>query len=328
MSSRRQVITMLGGAAATWPLTTHAQQPAVPLIGYMEGLSRDASAHLVAAFRQGLRQSGFIEDQNVMIEYRWADGRYDQLPALAADLAARPISVLCAMGGTASGLAARAATSTIPVVFQLGSDPVRIGLVESLHRPGGNVTGVTSAIAMLGAKRLDLLRDLAPADAAIAVLANPSNPNAIPEIGDVRDAARALGRQMRLLQAASEREIDTAFADVAKERAGALIVATDPFFTTRRHQIVALANHYVVPAIYYVREWVLAGGLLSYGPSFADAYRQVGEYAGRILKGAKPTELPVMQSTKFELFINLRTAKTHGFTIPTTLLALADEVIE
>src|SRR5262245_40641673 len=294
----------------------------------MDGLSPDFSMHLVAAFRDGLKSAGYVEGQNVAIEYRWAYGQYGELPAIARELVARPVSVLVAVGGTASGLAAKAATSTVPVLFQLGSDPVKLGLVASFNRPGGNVTGVTSTVTLLAPKRFDVMRQLAPADATMAVLANPSNPNTENEVKDLHAAARTLGRQLRILHASGEREIDTAFKTLAQERPGAIILATDPYLTTRRHQVVALANHYAIPAVYYVREWAIAGGLISYGPSFADAYRLIGDYAARILKGAKPDELPVIQSAKFELFINLKTAKTYGFTIPPTLLALADEVTE
>jgi len=328
MIRRREFITLLGGVAAAWPLAVRAQQSALPVIGYMDSLSPDFAPHLVTAFREGLRNGGYVEGQNAAIEYRWAHGQYDRLPALADELVARQVALLVAVGGTASGLAAKAATSTIPVLFQLGSDPVKLELVASLNRPGANITGVTSTIALLGAKRFDVLHHLAAKDARIAVFTNPANPNSKNETTDLQDAAQSLGRQVQILYASSEREVDTAFKTLAQDRPGALILTTDPFFTIQRYQIVTLANHYGVPTIYYVREWAVAGGLMSYGPSFADAYRQVGEYAARILKGAKPAELPVMQSTKFELFINLKTAKTYDFAIPPTLLALADEVIE
>jgi putative tryptophan/tyrosine transport system substrate-binding protein len=246
---------------------------------------------------------------------------------MAADLVQRQMTVIAATT-TPAALAAKAATATIPIVFEVGADPVNIGLVASLNRPGGNVTGVAIAISLLGAKRFEVLRDLIVQDKLIAFLVNPTNPNAVSETKDVQNAARALGRQVRVLYASSEREIDAAFTTLVQQKAGALILATDPFFTARQHQIVALANHYVVPTIYYAREYVVAGGLLSYGPNIAEAYRQVGDYAGRILKGTKPAELPVMQSTKFDLFINLRTARDYGFVIPPALLALADEVIE
>jgi putative tryptophan/tyrosine transport system substrate-binding protein len=325
---RRDFITLLGGAAAAWPLAAHAQQPPMPVIGFLSSLSLAATERLVAAFRQALKESGYVEGQNVAIEYRWAEGQYDQLPALAADLVRRQVAVIAATGGPASGLAAKAATPAIPIVFVSGGDPVKEGFVSSLNRPGGNATGVNVLLTAMEGKRLGLLRDLVPTASLIAVLLNPTNPPFDAQLSDIREAARAAGQQIHILHANSEREIDAAFTMAVEVRAGALLVAADPFIFSRRDRVVALAARHASPTIYEVREYVVAGGLASYGVSLADAYRQVGNYTGRILKGEKPADLPVVQSTKFEFVLNLKTAKTLGVSISENLLALANEVIE
>jgi putative ABC transport system substrate-binding protein len=324
---RRSFITMFGGAAV-WPLVAHAQQAAMPTIGYLHSGSPAAYSQLVAAFRQGLEETGYVEDRNIAINYRWTEGRYDKLPVLAAELVSDRVALIVAQGGDPSPLAARAATSTTPIVFTSSSDPVRLGLVDSLNRPGGNVTGFWAFTSLLGMKRLQFMRQLLPASTSIAVLVNPRNPNA--EIGTtaLRDAAQALGESLSFVDASSENEIDAAFASLRDRSVSALLVNTDPYFLARRDQIVGLAARQAVPAIYALREFVAAGGLISYGVNIADGYRQVGRYAGRILKGAKPAELPVIQPTKFELVLNLKTAKTLGLDVPPAVLALADEVIE
>jgi putative tryptophan/tyrosine transport system substrate-binding protein len=325
---RREFITLLGGAVA-WPLAARAQQqPAMPVIGFLNSGSPNPFAHLAHAFHQGLKEAGYIEGQNVTIEYRWAESRYDQLPALAAELVSRHVTVIAATGGEASAVAAKAATTRIPIVFTAGGDPVKQGLVASLNQPGGNLTGIFFLTAAIESKRLGLLRELVPNAELIGALVNPNSPGAELELRDIPDAARAIGQQIVILKTANESEIGAAFATLAQQRIGALLVASDPFFTNQRDQILTLAARYSVPAIYFVREFAVAGGLMSYGANLADAYRQAGVYAGRILKGEKPAELPVMQSTKFELVINLKTAKTLGLDVPDRLLALADEVIE
>jgi putative ABC transport system substrate-binding protein len=326
--NRRDFIGLLGGTVAAWPLAVRAQQPAMPVIGFLSSQSAAPFAPLTDAFRQGLKEAGFVEGQNVAIEYRWAEGQFDHLPALAADFVARQVTVIVATGGEPSVFAAKAATTRIPIVFTAGGDPVTQGLVASLNRPGGNLPGMFFLATALESKRLGLLRELVPNAATIAVLSNPNSPRAAPQLKDIQEAARAAGQQITILNGSSEADIDTSFATIVQQRIGALLVAADPFFSNRRDHILALAARHAVPAIYYLREFAALGGLMSYGASLSDAFRQVGIYTGRILKGEKPNDLPIMQPTKFELAINLRTAKALGLTIPPTLLALADEVIE
>jgi putative tryptophan/tyrosine transport system substrate-binding protein len=325
---RRQFLSALGGAAATWPLPARAQQPALPVIGYLTSLSPGPGDIRRAAFWQGLKTTGYVEGQNVAIESRWADGHYDRLPALAADLVSRKVSVLAAVGGNPSAVAAKAATTTVPIVFVIGGDPVKLGLVSSLSHPGGNLTGSSFLLNTLTAKRLELLHELVPAAKVVGYLVNPTNPSSQSELTDVQAAARALGLQLIILNANNEREIDAAFADFSQQRITAFFTGADIFFFNRREQIVALAARYAMPAIYHLRDFAADGGLMSYGTSLDDAYRLAGVYAGRILKGEKPADLPVQQSVKVELVINLKTAKPLGLTFPLTLLGRADEVIE
>jgi putative ABC transport system substrate-binding protein len=325
---RREIIMLLGGTAAAWPLAARAQQAAMPVIGFLNSGSANTFPHLANAFRQGLKEIGYIEGQNVTIEYRWAESRYDQLPALAADLVKRQVNVIAATGGEQSAVAAKAATTRIPIVFTAGGDPVRQGLVASLNRPGGNLTGMFFLTGAIESKRLGLLRELVPNTAIIGVLLNPNSPAVALQLRDIPDAARAIGQQIVILEANNDRDIDAAFATLVQRRIGALLVAGDPLFSNRRDQIVALAARDSIPTIYYFRDFAAAGGLMSYGANLSDVFRQLGIYTGRILKGEKPSDLPVMQPTKFELVVNLKTASSLGLTVPPSLLALADEVIE
>jgi putative tryptophan/tyrosine transport system substrate-binding protein len=324
---RREFITLLGGAAASWPFTAGAQQPAMPVIGFLNSRSPDDAVHLVAAFQRGLLEIGYIEGQNVRIEYRWARGQYDQLPAMAAEPTKLPVVVIAASGGEPSGVAARAATSIIPIVFIL-SDPIKLGLVASYNRPGGNATGINALTPTLEAKRFGLLHQLVPGATTIGVLVNPLYPPSEQQSKDLQEAALSLGLKMDILRASNDREIDAAFESFAQRKIAALQVTADPFFDTRRVTIVALAAQHKLPTIYQFREYVVDGGLISYGIDFAALYRQVGVYTGRILKGEKPADLPVQQSTKVTVAINLKTAKALGLTVPDKLLTLADEVIE
>ena len=326
--NRRQVLFLLGGATATWPLAARAQQKAMPVIGVLHaGSPGPLSAPFMRAFHQGLSETGYVEGRNVTIEYRWAEGRYDRLPALDADLVVRRVDLIVA-NSPPSALAAKGATSTIPIVFRGGADPVAAGLVASLARPGGNLTGVSFVPDELTVKRLELLSELVPRVRVIALLVNPNSVNAERIIQDVQKAARTKGLQLHVLKARSESEIDSAFASLLQLHAGALVVAADPFLSGRREQIVALASRRAVPAIYAWREFIDSGGLISYGPSLTSAFRLVGTYVGKVLKGARPADLPVQQPTTFELVINLKTVKALGLTVPHQLLARADEVIE
>jgi putative ABC transport system substrate-binding protein len=325
---RREFLGVLGGAAVAWPFAAHAQQPATPVIGFLHGASPEAYAPMMTAFRQGLKEAGYVEGHNVAIEYRWAEGHYDRLPALAADLIRRQVAVIVT-GGTPPAFAAKAATSTIPIVIAVGIDPVQVGLVASLNRPGGNVTGLAILTVELAAKRLELLHELLRTATVVAMLVNPTNPLTEPESRGVLDAGRSLGLQLHVLNASTESEIDTAFRTLVELRADALVVSVDLFLNNQRAQIVALAARHAVPAIYGLRESATAGGLMSYGNDLADFYRQSGIYAAaKILKGAKPADLPVVQPTKFEFVINMKTAKTLGLDVPLGLSAAADELIE
>jgi putative ABC transport system substrate-binding protein len=323
---RREFIALLGGAAAAWPLAASAQQPSMPLIGFLRDSSLAEAAHRVTAFRQGLKEVGFVEGQNVAIEYRFAENHLDRLPALAAELIRRPVVVI--VGNTPSALAAKALTTTVPIVVTTGSDPVRDGLVASLNRPGGNVTGVSFLATMIGSKRLDLLRQLVPTATTMAYLVNPNSPNTEADRREVQAAAQALGQQLLVIDVSSERDIETAFATLVQRGAGALQVGVGAFLNSHRDRIVVLAARHAIPAIYSLREFAVAGGLMSYGTNIMDGYRQAGIYTGRILKGEKPADLPVIQPTKFEFVINFKTAKALDLEVPQTLLATADEVID
>jgi len=323
---RRQFIALLGGAVTGWPLAARAQQPAMPVIGFLDGQSFDP--HLMTAFREGLKEAGYTEGRTVAIYFRSADGQTDRLVTLAGDIVGRRVAVIVTTGGGAEALAAYAATTTIPIVFINGVDPVTSGLVMTLNRPGGNATGVYILQQVLEGKRLGLLRGLVPGAALIAVLLNPTNANFQTQLRGVQDAARALGQQVSILSASTERDIDVALTTVTQSGAGALLVSSDPFFNDERDQVIALAARYAIPAIYEGREFAMAGGLASYGTSLADAYRQAGIYAGRILRGEKPADLPIVQPTKFEFVINLKTAKALGLDVPPGLSASADEIIE
>ena len=328
---RRDFVTLLGGTAVAWPFAARAQQPnkeaAMQVIGYLNAGSPDRYTDALRALHQGLNETGYVEGRNLAIEYRWANGQNDGLAALAADLVRRRVTVI-ALTGPPAALAAKAATTTIPIVFNLGSDPVALGLVASLNRPGGNLTGVSSLNVELGQKRLELLHELVPTARVIAFLVNPTNPNAAADTERMQAAARTLGLQLHVLHASTERDFDVVFADVLRLRAGALVIGTDGFFITGGAQLAALTARHAVPAIFQFRDFVEAGGLMSYGGTFTDEFRQVGNYTGRILKGEKPADLPVAQVTRFELVINLKTAKALGLTVPISLLGRADAVIE
>ena len=325
---RREFISFIGSIAAAWPLTAHAQKTATPSIGWLASGTSKGFVPFAAAFRQGLNETGYVEGQNVTIEYRWAEGQNDQLPALAAGLVRRQVTMIAA-AGTPSAFAAKATTTTIPIVFSTALDPVEAGLVTSMNHPGGNITGVSNYIAVLVTKQFELLHELVPNSRVFGVLVNPTDLNITAHVTrDVQAAARALGQEIHILNASNENQIDAAFKTLVQLRAGAVVIGADTFFISRRDQIVALALRHAIPAVYFLRDFVAAGGLMSYGSNLADTYRLVGVYAGRILNGEKPGDLPVQQATKVEFFINLKTAKTLGLTFPITLLGRADEVIE
>jgi putative ABC transport system substrate-binding protein len=325
---RRDFIKAVAGSSVAWSLAARAQQPAMPVIGFLSGRSASEAAYAVAAFQAGLNENGYVEGQNVAIEYRWAEGQYNRLPALAAELVQRQVNVIAATGATNSALAAKAATTTIPIVFNSGDDPVKLGLVASLSRPGGNTTGINFFVSQLEGKRLGLLHELVPTATLTGVLLNPNNAPFRFQLKDIEEAAHSMGQQIHVVHASTEQGIHNAFKDLARMRVQSLLVGGDPFFNGRREQLVTLAAHYSIPAMYELREFVTAGGLMSYGTNLPDTYRQIGIYTARILKGEKPADLPVMQPTKFEFLINLKTAKVLGLEVPPTLSARADEVIE
>ena len=325
---RREFIKAIAGGAAAWPLAARAQQSTMPIVGFLSSVSASTVPRYLAAFHAGLAETGYRDGDNVAIEYRWAEGQYHRLPALAADLVARRVNVIAAVGGTTSVLAARSATSTIPILFSMGGDPVKLGLVRSMNRPGGNITGVQLFSAPLTSKRMEMLHELIQKVITIGFLVNPNNANLNADVAEMEAGARAIGQRIVIVKASGAREIDGAFTSLAAERVGALVVATDPFFEGRGAQFVSLAARHAIPAIYHWRDFVMLGGLMSYGDNIAMAYRQLGVYTGRILKGEKTAELPVHQSTKFELVINLKTAKALGLSFPLPLLGRADEVIE
>jgi putative ABC transport system substrate-binding protein len=325
---RREFITGIVGSAAIWPLAASAQHPAMPVIGFMSGRAPEDSAHLVSAFRQGLAETGFVEGQTVTIEFRWADGDYDRLPALAADLVSRKVAVLVGVGGDVSALAAKKATASIPVVFGMGADPVKAGLVASFNRPGGNTTGFTLWTSEMESKRLGLLRDIVPAVQLIGILVNPKFPPSSQELNDLELASKGIGQRLFVASANDDAELDAALTSLGQQRVGAFLVTAAPFFDTRLERIVGFAAQNRLPAIYQFREYAVAGGLISYGPNVVESYRNAGDYVGRILKGEKPADLPVLQPTKYDFVINLKTAKALGLTVPPTLLAEAGEVIE
>jgi ABC-type uncharacterized transport system substrate-binding protein len=327
MIGRREFMALLGGAAA-WPLAARAQQSAMPVIGFLNPASPDGFVERLRGFRQGLKDTGYVEGENVTIEYRWAENHIERLPLLAADLVRRQVNVIAAFAGDIPAVAAKAATTTIPIVFLNGADPVKSGLVASLNRPGGNVTGISLLAGTVNAKRLDLIHEFVPRVALVAVLNNPIVTEAETRLRDLQGAARTLGLRLLFQTVGSERELDAAFATIADQKAGALFVDGNPFFASRRDQLIGLAARHALPTMYFEREFVAAGGLMSYGTNFADAYRQAGIYIGRILKGTKPADLPILQPTKFDFVINLQTAKTLGIEVPDKLLALADEVVE
>ena len=328
MLRRRQLITLIGGAAAAWPLAARAEQQQLPVIGILSSRSRATDALLLAVIRQGLNDTGFVEGRNVLIEYRWAEGNYNRLAALAADLVGRKVAVIVTIGGDVAALAAKAATATLPVVFTVATDPVRSGLVSSLHRPGGNLTGHSAALTEMERKRLGILRELRPDATSIGVLVNPNVAYIDAQLNDIRSSAASIGREIVILNASTIAEIDAAFATLRQMRAETFSVAVDPFFFDRASQIVVLAARHAVPALYFRREFAAVGGLMSYGSNAAEGYRVLGVYAGRILKGEKPGDLPIQLPTKFELVINLSTARALALEVPPSLLARADEVIE
>jgi putative ABC transport system substrate-binding protein len=325
---RREVITLLGGAAASWPLTARAQQPPMPVIGFLGAGSAKSDVYRTTAFRQGLTEAGYVEGRNVAFEYRWAEDQYERLPALAAELVRREVAVIVAIGGNTSAVAAKSATATIPIVFEIGGDPIALGLVASLARPGGNITGTTFLVGTLAAKQFEILHETVPKAALIGFLLNPTNVDAETKTKDALAAAEYIGQKLLVVHARTDAEIEAAFAALVQQRAGALVIGAEALFASRLDKLVELAARYKLPAIYFRREFALAGGLMSYGASITEALRVAGLYAGRILKGEKPADLPVQQSTKVELVVNLKTAKALGLTVPPQIVARADEVIE